>query len=389
MVAGHLQEKNGKFYAVLSYNDEFNKRKTKWINTGLPVKGNKKRAEEFLDEQRKNFYVPEKCQARGHANELFADYLQWWLKVAKSSIALTTYCSYSQLVNSAIDPWFRKRNFLLREVTGADIQDFYTEQLKRVSANTVIHYHAVIHRALKYAMNMDFIMVNPADKVECPKKEPFTGNFYDKDEINRLFTCVEGSVIELPVKLATFYGLRRSEVLGLKWSAVDFGNKTLSINHTVTKCTVDGKSMIVARDTTKTRSSRRSLPLVSEFRDLLLRKREEQAELKRLCGRCYCNDYAEYICVNELGELLKPSYLTSEFSKVLKRNALRPIRFHDLRHSCASLLLANDVPLKQIQEWLGHSDFSTTANIYAHLDVRAKQSSAQAIQQDLGMRISC
>ena len=141
----------------------------------------------------------------------------------------------------------------------------------------------------------------------------------------------------------------------------------------------------VAADTTKTKSSMRTLPLVPDFRDLLLKKKEEQARYRKLCGRSYCTEYIEYICVNEIGERLKPNTLSDGFKQILKKNGMRIIRLHDLRHSCASLLLANGVPMKQIQEWLGHSDFSTTANIYAYLDYQSKISSAEAMLSGLGM----
>ena len=115
----------------------------------------------------------------------------------------------------------------------------------------------------------------------------------------------------------------------------------------------------------------------------LLKLKEQQEEYKRVCGRCYNKKYLEYICVDEMGTLISPHYLTSSFPKLLEKNNLRHIRFHDLRHSCASLLLANGVPMKQIQEWLGHSDFSTTANVYAHLDYNSKLSSADAMVNGL------
>ena len=112
---------------------------------------------------------------------------------------------------------------------------------------------------------------------------------------------------------------------------------------------------------------------------MLLQRWEMQEEYKRVCGRCYNRKYLDYICVDEMGNIIKPDYLTDSFSKMLARHGLRHIRFHDLRHTCASLLLKNGVPMKQIQEWLGHSDFSTTANIYAHLDYNSKLNSAQAM----------
>ncbi len=100
---------------------------------------------------------------------------------------------------------------------------------------------------------------------------------------------------------------------------------------------------------------------------------------KQVCGNCYNYEYDGFVFVDELGERMKPDYLTSQFPAFIQRHGMKKMRFHDLRHSCASLLLANGVPLKQIQDWLGHSDFSTTANIYAHLDYSSKLSSAQAM----------
>ena len=169
----------------------------------------------------------------------------------------------------------------------------------------------------------------------------------------------------------------------MKWSAIDFDNDTITIQHTVTMCNLDGKHVQIAQDTTKTKSSMRTLPLVPVFKAKLEKLREDQKEYMRVCGKCYDKRYLDYICVDEMGTLISPHYLTSAFPKLLEKNGLRKIRYHDLRHSCASLLLANGVPMKQIQEWLGHSDFSTTANVYAHLDYNSKLSSADAMVNGL------
>jgi integrase len=191
----------------------------------------------------------------------------------------------------------------------------------------------------------------------------------------------------IPILLGAFYGLRRSEVVGLKWSAIDFENNSLVIKHTVTAFNLDGKHIIQAKDSTKNKSSMRNLPLVPAFKEKLLAMKEKQEFNRKLCGRSYSKDYLDYICVNELGVRLRPGHITTAFPKLLEDHGLRRIRFHDLRHSCASLLLANNVPMKQIQDWLGHSDFSTTANIYAHLDYNSKISSAQAMVEGLNFVI--
>lgn len=390
MVAGHLQEKNGMFYVVLNYRDENGKRKTPWISTNLPVKGNKKRAETFMMDVRRNFVPPnvqriEEREAMQKGDILFTDFLLKWLRVAKSTVKLTTYASYEMMATRIIIPYFETLNIKLKELTTEDIQDFYSAQLERVSANTVIHYHAVIHRALKYAVKIKTIQSNPAVNVERPRKEKFIGSFYDKKEINTLFDIIQGHPLEVAIKLAAFYGLRREEIIGLKWTAIDFENNTLTIQHTVTECNLDGKHIEVASDTAKTDSSLRTMPLVTNFRAMLLAKKEKQEHYRKLCGRSYCKEYLDYIFVNEMGERWKPRYLSDGFKRILEQNGLRRIRFHDLRHTCASLLLANNVPMKKIQEWLGHSDFSTTANIYAHLDFQSKISSAEAMLTGLDM----
>lgn len=390
MVAGHLQEKNGMFYVVLNYRDENGKRKTPWISTNLPVKGNKKRAENFMLDVRRNFVPPnvqriEEREAMQKGDILFTDFLLKWLRVAKSTVKLTTYASYEMMATRIIIPYFETLNIKLKELTTEDIQEFYSAQLERVSANTVIHYHAVIHRALKYAVKIKTIQSNPAVNVERPRKEKFIGSFYDKKEINTLFDIIQGHPLEVAIKLAAFYGLRREEIIGLKWTAIDFENNTLTIQHTVTECNLNGKHIEVASDTAKTDSSLRTMPLVADFREMLLAKKEKQEHYRKLCGRSYCKEYLDYIFVNEMGERWKPSYLSDGFKRILEQNDLRRIRFHDLRHTCASLLLANNVPMKKIQEWLGHSDFSTTANIYAHLDYQSKISSAEAMLTGLGM----
>ena len=382
MIAGHLQEKKGLYYMVLSYKDKSGKRISKWLPTGLPVKGNKKRAEDMLMAARAEFVAVEAAIDRDMP---FSSYLVQWMEIARSTLKPNTAAGYASMIQNPIAPYFQQRGITLGGLQAVDIQMFYTSQLKRVSANTVIHYHAIIHRALKYAVKTDLIDVNPADKVERPRKDRFTASFYDGNEVNRLFQAARGTPLELPVMLAAFYGLRRSEVVGLKWDAIDFENKTIAIRHTVTACAEKGRRIEVAADTTKTASSRRTLPLVPAFQTKLAALKEQQEKNRILCGRSYCTDYLGYVLVDAMGNRLKLSYISTVFPVLLKRNGLRPIRFHDLRHSCASLLLKNGVPMKQIQEWLGHSDFSTTANIYAHLDAGSKLTSAQAMEKGLGM----
>ena len=382
MVAGHLTVKNGNYYAVLNYKNAAGQRKTKWISLGLPEKGNKRKAEAELAKIRAEFEIPEEVGELS-SDMLFADYLAEWLEIAKARLAIATYSSYSNMIKNPIDPYFRQKKLTLRELEARHVQSFYSEKLKVVKPNTVIHYHAIIHSALKYAVKTDMIIQNVADKVDRPKKNDFQPVFLTAEEAQKMFEALKGTKLELPVLVAAFYGLRRGEVLGLKWDAIDFERGTISIKRTVTSINLDGKYQEIEKESAKTKSSLRTLPLIGSFKEYFMQVKEAQELNKKVCGNCYNYQYDGYVFVDEMGERMKANYLTTRFPEILEKKGLRRMRFHDLRHSCASLLLANGVPLKHIQEWLGHSDFSTTANIYAHLDYSAKITSAQAMESGL------
>lgn len=382
MVSGTLSIKKGYYYAVLSWVDANGNRHRKRVATGLAQKGNKRRAEEALVHIR-NTFEPPVVDRELTADMLFSEYLKQWLEVVKVRVKIATFCSYQDMVLNTIAPYFEKKKITLRDLEARHIQQFYTEKLKTVSANSVIHYHAVIYQSLKYAMKTDMVPQNVAMKVDRPRKEQYQPTFLDADEMQELFKVVKGTRLELPVLVAAFYGLRRGEVLGLKWDAIDFQRGTLTIKRTVTEVRLDGKTEIIEQESAKTKSSLRTLPLVGSFKDYFMEVKQAQEVNKSVCGNCYNYDYDGYVFVDELGERMKPDYLTNYFPTYIQRHGIRKMRFHDLRHSCASLLLANGVPLKQIQEWLGHSDFSTTANIYAHLDYSSKISSAQAMEKGM------
>ena len=384
MVAGHLTLKNGRYYAVLNYRNAGGQRKTKWISLGLPEKGNKRKAEAELARIRAEFEPPKEV-GDPSSDMLFADYLLEWLEIAKGRLAVATYSSYAAMINKPIGPYFRQRNLTLRELEARHLQMFYSEMLRKVKPNTVIHYHAIIHSALKYAVKTDMLVQNVADKVDRPKKNSFQPVFLSAEEMQKMFEALRGTKLELPVLVAAFYGFRRGEVLGLKWDAIDFERGTISVIRTVTTITVDGKQTEIEQQSAKTKSSLRTLPLIGSFREYFLQVKEAQELNKQVCGNCYNHEYDGFVFVDELGERMRANYLTSAFPKFLEDHGLRRMRFHDLRHSCASLLLANGVPLKHIQEWLGHSDFTTTANIYAHLDYKSKITSAQAMETGLAL----
>lgn len=378
-VSGHLEESRGIYQMVLNWRTPNGGRGRKSISTGLPVKGNKKRAEDMLRIARKEKEA--ELAHRPDASQItFADFLDnVWLPAVKQTVRLNTYGGYACNVSCVIAPYFREEGTLLRELTAEDINEFYTVQLGRVKAQTIHHYHANISAALKYALEKGYIEHSVMEKVKRPKKEKFVGRFLKQSEAVALFDAVKGHKLELGVILGAFYGLRRSEVVGLRWESIDFEANTITIEHTVTMTRIDGKSVIIAANTTKSESSRRSLPLVPAFRETLLAVKAEQERNQKLCGNCFNHKEARYVYTDALGNRIKPNYLTTAFPDFMEKHGFERLRFHDLRHSCASLLLSSGVPLKMIQDWLGHSEFSITANTYAHLETDSKLQSAQAM----------
>lgn len=379
MVTGSIYERKGIYYAIVSYYVD-GRRKQKSVSTGLPVKGNKRRALEFLENLKRTYETKESMENMDGSRLLMTDYMDEWLKIVKPLVERATYKSYDNMVSARIRPHFEKLNLLLTEVEPKHIKMLYDEILEQgYTTNTVIHYHAVLHQALAYAVKNDYILSNPADRVKRPKKNKHISSFYTKEEILTLLDIAKDDPIYIPIVLSAYYGFRRSETLGMRWSAIDFENKTITVNHKVTELTENGKTIVYAEDKLKTKSSYRTLPLIPVVEEKLLEHKAKLERNQKLFRNSYCKEYMDYVCVDEMGKLFRPNFVSDHFGWLLKKYGLKKLTFKELRHSCASMLVAEGIPMKSIQEWLGHSNFSTTADIYSHIDYHAKQQSAAAI----------
>ena len=391
MITGSLQKKKGLYYAVLNLYDDYGKRKPKWIPTGYTIKGNKKKAEEKLEQFKIEYEQKSKIQLRDpniydkYKNILFCDYMLEWLEKQKGKVEQTTYIGYEQVIKGRLYKYFKAKKIKLVDLKPKHIQDFFDLLFSEgLSGNTIKHYRANISKALKSAVITEIIDSNPATKLEPIKVKEYTADYYTQDELLNLMEIIETTPIELPVIIAGVYGLRREEVIGIKWNAIDFNDKTLTIRHTVGRGKIDGVTQFIFKERTKSDAGYRTLPLFDFIADLLKEYKNKYEENKKFFGNTYVNDYNEYICLMENGELMKPGFLSQKFSEILDKNNLRHIRLHDLRHSCGTLLVRNSVPLKDIQIWLGHSNFQTTLR-YAHADVENKRISANVIENKLAL----
>ena len=386
-MTGTLQIKNGKYYCVLDYRDEKGARKLKWISTGLEEKGNKRKATEMLNkiivEYEQKEPQTKTIEGTSQRDILFTDYMKNWMERKKGKVEQSSLDVYSIAIHKHLIPYFDSLHLTLREIKPKHIVDYYDTKFRSgrrdgkggFSLNSLKMHRLILKNILNQAYLEELIDRNPAFKVPIPKKEPteFKAKFLNEEEANRLLQIFSGHHLQPIIYLTLCYGLRRGEVIGLKWSAIDFKNNKLKINHIITQ-----NISIEAKDRTKTSSSNREYALLPEIKELLLKIKSEQNSYKKLFKKEYKK--TDYVFTWQDGRPYQPNYVTKEFKKVLAKNNFPKMRFHDLRHSCASILYDKNWQLKDIQTWLGHANIETTGNIYTHISKSRKELLAKDLE---------
>ena len=386
--AASVQSKKGRLYAVMQVKKE-GTIKPVWRALGLPEGANKtkvnKAFREVVARYEQEFWEEQERGGRPPADIPVYDYLVSYLKRVEPELQKNTIVSYRSMTNGKIRRYFQRRPQLtVGNLKPQEIQDFYQSLFADgVVANTVIHYHALLRRAFQQAFKEERIDANPFDRVGRPKKNKFHGENYTQEELLTLLHLARGDVIYPAILLAGAMGLRRSEALGVRWSRIDWEKRTVLLDTKIVEYRENGKKKVEPVEEMKNKSSRRTLPLPDPVVEMLQVQKEHREVYRKMFQGSYNAQYLDYVCVNQLGELLRPSYVTDHFRELLEKYGLRHIRFHDLRHTFASLLINQDVPLINVSNFLGHSDLSTTANIYAHLDKASKQASAAVISDIL------
>ena len=307
--------------------------------------------------------------------ETVLDVITGYMDDAKDRVAPTTYNNYRYIFDSHFEPYFSSLHKQdLDSITAKDINKYYNSlRKKELSESTVAKHDQILTAAFNLAKRDGVITYNVMDGVKHPAEDYYEVQFYDIDQLNDLLLAAKDSPVYTEILLASFLGLRRGEVLGLKWESVDLVNRIVKIHMNVTPARDDtGKETIFIREKMKTKKSVRNLILPENLALYLENLKKEQNERKKQLGKYYNSEYEGFVCVDQLGKLHSPGYVTKAFKKVLRQNNLPDIRFHDLRHSCATMLLSLGFSMKAVQEQLGHTQYSTTANTYAHVYDRTK-----------------
>ena len=348
--------KNGKQYVVFDYKDSAGKRKRRWVCTELPEKCTKKALKEAVDEivaefdeQFRTGTIPKRRSEKTHTINVpyavMADtaeskmkldaYIDLWLTAVRQNLARTTHNSYRR-ANKQFAAYLNEHypELTLGTLRYTHVQEFLNHKLDEgCKGSCAKQYYLAIHSALAYAVKMEYIPAHPMDKLVVPRAERYEATFYNKDELNKLFEVFKDDKLELIVHIAAYYGLRRSEVLGLRWDAIDFTNKTITIQR---KVVIDydgsGQKKLYVENRLKTSSTRRTLPLIPHIERMLLERKELEAHFKKISGRSYDKEFEGFVCRDNFGKLISPDYVTSRFHYVITKAGLRHLRFHDLRH---------------------------------------------------------
>lgn len=366
--------KRGNTYSIIYYIMENGVKKQKWIGGFKTKKEAEDRLNEIISQLRNNSYIPP-------SKTTLSEYLSMWLEeYARPNIAITTYSGYAVNINNHIIPYIG--NIPLQELQPIQIQKLYNHLAKEgnstkkcgLSPRSIQYIHMVLKQALKKAYEIQLIPKNVADMVKIPKQKKYIPNFLYEEEIPVLLEIFKNSNIYIPVLLAVGIGLRRGETLALKWANVDLENKVISITENLIP-TKDG----VQFSTPKTEASQREIVVPQTIIEELIQQKEKQIANKKLLGNEYIDN--DLVCCYNNGKNFSPGAVSHLFADTLKANNFRHIRFHDLRHTNATLMLNADISPKVASARLGHSKVNTTLDIYSHVAKKKQEESAEKLDK--------
>ena len=361
-----LREKNGYYHAVVSYKDSTGKYRTKSMSTRIPaVKGNRRRAETKGRELVAQWLQREAESQKKEKNIMLSDAITAYIDARQGVVQPNTLAEYRRLGKLLLAT---AGDTPINEIND-DVISGIKDKLKgkNDTGNTIRHYLVLLNSVLKFAERQGYELHSPGFRAEYAKPPKYSASWYTVDEVKALLRAADNSPIRCAVYLAAYLGLRRSEVLGLKWENVDLKNKIVKICQKRVYFSNNGKVIIEQSDKMKTTSSDRILPLPDA-----------------LCAVLDTDtDKVSYVVKNTISKPMNPCVLTNSFRNLLKRNGFRKIRFHDLRHTCASLLLQSGADMKTVQTILGHGSYTITADIYSHVDLQGKRKAIDKFERNL------
>lgn len=368
MAGGHIR-KRGKCYSViveLERDHKTGKRRQKCIGTFKRKEDAKKILNDTINKMYNNdFIMPGKL--------LVKDFLILWLETYAINLSPTTYYGYQVIINKHLIPYFGRIE--LQKLKPLHINKYYNEKSETLKGKTLLQHHRVLRKALDYAWKNQLIPKNPADMVDAPKVKKFESKVLNPEEAKKLLYAIKDTRFEIPINLGLSLGLRRGEMLGLRWSDIDFENGTITIQNNLVRV---GTELLFKSP--KTEGSIRTLAAPIELMRLLKEHRKKQMEIQLRSCEEYNNEH-NLVCTRYDGSPINPSTFSHAFGDFLSKHELPHVRLHDLRHTNATLMLLSGTPAKVASSRLGHSSINITMDLYSHVLKDMNEDAAERLNE--------
>jgi len=371
-MTGHIAKKGEKYYVVIDIDaDVTGKRKQKWHSGYRTKKEARAALEQMLADIQRGEYV-------NPSSITLAQFLDEWLEDSKKpTLAPKTYASYSDTIRLYLNPLLGHKE--LSKLTPSLIQKYYASLRENSTlSNTSINYHhRLLRQALNHAVKWLYIAKNPCDIVDPPKKNKTTVQVWNVIDVHKAQIIFNDSPIYLHVMIAMYTGMRVGEISALKWTDIDFNSAICTIKRTAQRV----KGNLIFKEP-KTENSTRLVVLQQSMIELLKREKKKQTENRLLFRSSYNFQFEGYISIRADGNYIEPDYVSHKFHKTLLSNPELPmIRFHDLRHTNASIMLASGIDMKTMSERLGHSQIGITMDLYAHVSVEMQRKAIKKLEE--------
>lgn len=348
--------KDGRWSAIISLGN--GKRKTLYGKT----------KKEARDKLQAALHQVEQQTLVGTSQQKLGEFLTHWLEdTHKYSLRQRTYERYDQILHLHLIPDLGHHP--IQTLTPQHLQAFYKQKLEKgLSKSTVRTFHHVLHKALDTALRWGLVLRNVCELVTPPRREHYEIQPLSIEQVQQFLKALPGNPLEMLFLLALGTGMRQGEIMALKWQDIDLVRGILQVRRVLTHVAIrlrkEGEPSYIETEP-KTRSGRRCLMLPEVVLQALIVHKEKQAQHSREAGRYW--QHHDYVFCTKLGTHLTPTHVVTTFKSLLKKAGLPVIRFHDLRHTAATTLLALGVNPKIVQEMLGHTEIGMTLDIYSHV----------------------
>lgn len=344
---GHIAKKGKRYYIVVDIGTG-DERKQKWLSGFESKKDAEKELPRILNELNDGTYIEP-------SKKKYADFINDWHKNRKSKVSKNTYVTYEYMIDKHIKP--NLGHFRLDKLNSLAIDNFYSElEREGKSSATIKKIHSIVRASLEYAVQYQLIKRNPASVVQPPTVKHKDIVVWDEQQMIAFLDFVKDEWDYIVYHLALYTGMRKGEILGLKWSDIDFINNKIRVMRSYSK---------TGFSEGKTSNARRVIDIDESTIELLLKRKKKVSENKLKMGQDY-NDLDLIIC-RPTGDPVDVRNVNRRFDKFVEKSNLPKIRFHDMRHTHATLMLKMGVPVKVVSERLGHGSIEMTLNTYTHL----------------------